>query len=763
MRHRKHRDFWKKFSMITLASLLLVTAIPFNATFATPKKSALDLFTDVPLEHPFFAEITALAQEGIIQGYADSTFRPDETLQPEHAAVLLERVLADQDYAELLKFLSLDSASESSSRTTDSISLLLETFQLEEWDSALSSREELTRGQYVSMLYHLTHQHQEQIALEDFFRKPTKASFEPSPNGEHLAFLQPWENRMNIFVQLKGEADAVQITHETEQDIRSFGWLTDSRLLYMLDTGGDENYRLYAVDLDGTNTIELTPYENTVSIPLDLLKNNEQEILIQMNKRDPRIFDVYRLNVHTAELTLVAENPGNITGWLTDHQGAVRLATATEGDKSLLLYRETENDEFRIVQTTNYNERFQPLLFAYNDSAHIYALSNVGRDKTALVEFDLDTGHVLDTLFEHEEVDVSGVLSSDKQQKLLGTVYVTDKTQYHFFDQSRAQLQQNLEKKLPNYEIDVLSISPDETTVILLASNDKSRGTYYSYSVQTDELTVLAELNPWLKEEQLADMKPIQYTARDGLTIHGYLTLPKGIEAKQLPVVINPHGGPWARDRWGYNPEVQFLASRGYAVLQMNFRGSTGYGREFLDAGNKQWGQAMQDDITDGVQWLIDQGIADPERVAIYGASYGGYAALAGVTFTPDLYAAGVSYVGPSNLFTLLDSLPPYWEPERRTFHERMGHPVEDKDLLQEVSPLFHVDQITAPLFIAQGANDPRVKQAESDQIVAALQERGVQVPYMLKANEGHGFRNQENVFDFYRALENFLGLYLSK
>ena len=286
------------------------------------------------------------------------------------------------------------------------------------------------------------------------------------------------------------------------------------------------------------------------------------------------------------------------------------------------------------------------------------------------------------------------------------------------------------------------------------------------YNVKEDKLTKVADVAPWIKEDEMVPMNPITYTSRDGLTIEGYLTLPKGYTmetAKNLPVVVNPHGGPWARDTWGYNPEVQFLAERGYAVLQMNFRGSTGYGRKFTELGYKQWGQTMQDDITDGVKWLIDKGIADPKRIAIYGGSYGGYATLAGVTFTPDLYACAIDYVGISNLLTFMQTIPPYWKPLLDMMYEMVGDPVKDKEMMEKYSPVFHVDKIKAPLFVAQGANDPRVNKAESDQMVEALKKRGIEVEYMVKDNEGHGFHNEENKFDFYRAMDKFLSNHLKK
>jgi dipeptidyl aminopeptidase/acylaminoacyl peptidase len=300
-----------------------------------------------------------------------------------------------------------------------------------------------------------------------------------------------------------------------------------------------------------------------------------------------------------------------------------------------------------------------------------------------------------------------------------------------------------------------------EDKFIVRTYNDRTLGAYYFYDLSSDKIDKITGLSPWLDDKVLANMKPIEYRSRDGLTIHGYLTLPINSESKNLPVVINPHGGPWARDSWGYDSEVQFLANRGYAVLQMNFRGSLGYGRKFWEASFKQWGKKMQDDISDGAEWLIKEGIADPKRIAIYGGSYGGYAVLAGLCFTPDLYCCGIDYVGVSNLFTLLETIPPYWKPLLEMEYEMLGHPEKDKDLFREISPVFHAENIKVPLFIAQGANDPRVNKNESDQMVEAMKTRGLDVEYMVKDNEGHGFHNEENRFDFYRAMEKFLAKHL--
>jgi len=446
--------------------------------------------------------------------------------------------------------------------------------------------------------------------------------------------------------------------------------------------------------------------------------------------------------------------------WLTDHQGKLRVATTSDGVNTSILYREKESEPFTVMITNSFKETLAPLFFTF-DNQYLYVSSNLGQDKQAIFKYDIVQNQFLEEIYSHPEVDVSSLLSSKKQKKITGVAYFTEKRKYHFFDQERKELQEDLEQRLPGYEVVIADRSKDETKLIIVTYSDKVLESYYFYDLNTGEFKRIAEISPWLDEEIMADMKPVQYLSRDGLTIHGYLTLPKNMSPSQLPVVVNPHGGPWYRDYWGYNPEVQFLANRGYAVLQMNFRGSTGYGRKFWELGFKEWGSKMQDDITDGVHWLIDEGIADPERIGIYGGSYGGYATLAGLTFTPDLYACGVDYVGISNIISWFNSIPPYWEPLRAMFYEMVGDPDKDQELLKAVSPLFHVDNIRVPLFIAQGANDPRVPKAESDQMVEALKARGIEVPYMVKDNEGHGFANEENRFDFYRAMEKFLGKYL--
>lgn len=598
------------------------------------------------------------------------------------------------------------------------------------------------------------------IPMEDFFKNPESTGYDLSPDGEHLAFLKPWQTRLNVHVQKIGEEEVTRVTSATERDIAGYIWANNERIAYVQDTAGDENFRLYAVNIDGSGFQELTPFEKVRVGIVDELENDPEHMLIDMNKRDARVFDVYRININTGQMEMIAQNPGNITGWMTDHDGKLRIALTTDGVNTSVLYRDTEKDAFQALITTSFKETLNPLFFTF-DNKNLYVASNIGRDKEAIYEYDVNKKETIRLIYEHPEVDVNTLMKSDKRKKVTGTYYYTEKLHYHFFDEDREQLQAELEKRLPGYEVRVYSLSKDETKVLVRTFSDRSLGGYYFLNRGTNEFMKLVEVSPWLNEAEMSEMKPVSYTSRDGLTIHGYLTLPKGVKPKNLPVVILPHGGPWSRDTWGFIPEVQFLANRGYAILQMNFRTSTGYGRKFWEAGFRQNGLAIQDDITDGVKWLIDQGIADPEQVGIMGGSYGGYCTLAGLAFTPDLYACGVDYVGISSWFTILEGIPPYWEPMKEMFYEMVGHPEKDKELLERTSPLFHADKIKAPLFVAQGANDPRVNKIESDQIVEAVKKRGVEVEYMVKDNEGHGFRNEENRFDFYRAVEKFLAKHL--
>ncbi len=606
--------------------------------------------------------------------------------------------------------------------------------------------------------------------VRDFFANPEKAYFRLSPDGKTLGFMQPVSvdgapRRLNVFVQpLQGSqpvGEPRRLTAETARDISIYSWKGGNRILYVKDFGGDENYHLVSVDVATGTVTDLTPGDKVRAELLDELPDDPHHILVTHNRRNPEVFDVVRIDLRTGRETMVAQNPGDIVGWATDHAGRVRVALRSDGLKSEVLYRATENDSFKTLISTDYKTEVSVAAFTA-DNRRLYAISNRGRDRKALVLIDPAQPDAERVVFEHPEVDLGGATWSRRHKKITEVSYVTDRLRRHFFDAATERVYRRAGARTPGLtEIFLQSATRAEDKFIVGAASDRTPGGRYIYDAKADTLTLLAEINPKIPAADMAPMQPVKYTSRDGLTIHGYLTLPVGREPKALPCIVNPHGGPWARDVWGYNPEVQFLANRGYCVLQMNFRGSTGYGRTFWEASFGQWGLKMQDDITDGVQWLVKQGIADPARVGIYGASYGGYATLAGVAFTPDLYAAAVNYVGVSNLFTFMNTIPPYWRTELTKLQDMVGHPERDKERLTRTSPALNADRIKTPLMVVQGARDPRVNKAESDQMVAALKARGVDVPYMVKDNEGHGFRNEENQYEFYGAMEQFLGKHL--
>ena len=605
------------------------------------------------------------------------------------------------------------------------------------------------------------------IPLEDFFRNSERTGYQLSPDARHISYLAPWHDRLNLFVRPidRPDAEAVRLTAETERSLAGYMWADNERLIFSKDTAGDENYQLYGVRLNGSDLRAYTAFEGVRSGIIDDLEEQPDFILICMNRRNPEVFDPYRLNLATGELTLLAENPGNYQGWMTDHDGKLRAAVAiVDGVNTQLLYRDTEEEPFRPVLTTNFKDVVSFMEFT-PDNREVYAATNLGRDKTVLVRMDPATCEELEVLYEDDRYDVESISYSRKRKKLL-SVYCTGHKEpvRHYFDEEERQLRKRIGEHFPGRRFGMADSDKAEEHYLVYVGGDRTRGAYWLYDATTDQATHMADLAPWLDEAEMNEMLPVDYTTRDGLHIEAYLTLPDGLsldEARNLPVVVNPHGGPWARDTWGFSSEVQFLANRGYAVFQMNYRGSTGYGRRFLETSYKQWGLRMQDDITDGVKWLIGQGIADPARIAIYGGSYGGYATLAGLCFTPELYACGIDYVGVSNLFTFMQTIPPYWRPMLEMMYEQVGNPETDREQLAATSPALHAENIRVPLLIAQGANDPRVNKAESDQMVEALRQRGITVEYMVKDNEGHGFHNQENRFDFYRAVEKFLQAHL--
>ncbi len=596
------------------------------------------------------------------------------------------------------------------------------------------------------------------IPLRDFFKNPEASNYQISPDGKWISFLKPYEHRMNVFVKENKEgAEEKRLTSSTDRDIPNYFWKGNNYVIYTRDFGGDENFHVFTVDIKSKAEKDVTNFPNTRAEVIDTLENvKDEEIIISHNLRDKKVFDVFRLNIKTGKLALLAQNPGTITGWVTDHNGKLRLAVESEGLNYHILYRDSEGQKFSKILSFTYKDHFAPMFFTF-DNKNLYASSNLNRDKAAVVEFDLKLKKETKIVYQHPDVDVEELNYSRKRKVLTSVRLTTWKIIPQFIDPIAENIFNKVAEKMIGKEVRFVSATKNEDLFVVRTISDRTLGGFYIYDSKKDELKLLANIAPWLEEEKLSTTKPVSYQSRDGLTINGYLTLPKNKKGKNLPMVINPHGGPWARDIWGYNPTVQFLASRGYGVLQMNFRGSTGYGKSFLLASYKQWGLKMQDDIADGVNWLVQEGVADKDKVCIYGGSYGGYATLSGLVRNPELYACGIDYVGVSNLFTFMNTIPPYWLTELEKLYEMVGHPEKDKAQLTATSPALNADKIKAPLLVVQGAKDPRVNKAESDQMVQALEKRGVKVQYIVKDNEGHGFRNEENRFEFYEAMEAFL------
>ncbi len=611
------------------------------------------------------------------------------------------------------------------------------------------------------------------IDRDIFFGDPEISGAQISPDGKYITFVKPFNNVRNIWVKERNQKfdEARPLTNDTKRPVTNYFWSLDSKfVLYVQDQGGNENFRIYAIDPSVKGAAvptakDLTPYENVRAIIYSLPKTDPNILFIGLNDRDAKYHDVYKLKIDTGEKTLIRKNDDNIAGWVFDEQANLRLAIRPTADGGSELLK-VDGDKLVSIYSVNAEESMAPVNFT-PDGGSFYLNTNKGNnvDKAQLELFDLKTNT---TKFiekdPKDEVDLGNVIFSDVKNKLIATVYVADQVRIYFKDADFEKHYKKLLTLVPKGQIGITSQTKDEMTWVINVSRDVDPGSTYIYDVKQGKVELLYKSRPELPTEYLAEVKAIKYKARDGMMIPAYLTIPKNSNGKKLPTVIFPHGGPWARDFWGYNPMSQFLANRGYVVLTPNFRGSTGYGKKFLNAGNKTWGRgAMQHDLTDAVEYLIKEGIADPKRVAIGGGSYGGYATLAGLAFTPNLYAAGFDIVGPSNIITLLNSIPPYWAPLKKIFANRVGdmdNP-EERKMLEEQSPLNYAKEIKAPLYVVQGANDPRVKKAEADQIVVALRDLGRQVEYMVAPDEGHGFQGKENRLAMVVAMEKFFGKHL--
>ncbi len=613
------------------------------------------------------------------------------------------------------------------------------------------------------------------IDREIFFDNPEIAMGRLSPDGQFISFIKPHKGTLNIWVKKINEPfeAALPITADTTRPITQYFWSKDSKyILYAKDKGGDENFNIYAVDPKEASkdripeNRDLTKLQGVRVFIYAVPKSDPDAIFIGLNDRDKAWHDLYKLKISTGERVLIRQNSEEerITGYIFDWDDNLRLATRANVDGSNDILR-IDKDTLVKIYTTSVLETAYPIGFN-KDNSKIFLVTNKGDNRDLLELILLDPQTLKEEIVESDpfkKVDIGNIVISEVNRDIIYTTYEDERERYNWKDKSYQKDYEIIKKQIPERDIYFSNSTDDEQYWLVSAYSDVDPGSTYLYDRNNQKLTFQYKPRPRIPVEEMANMKAITYKSSDGLEIPAYLTVPKGVEAKNLPLVVLPHGGPWARDGWGYNSYVQFLANRGYAVLSPNFRSSTGYGKKFLNAGNNEWGQKMQDDITWGVKHLIENGVADPKKIGIMGGSYGGYATLAGLAFTPDLYACGVSIVGPSNLITLLNSIPPYWESIRIVFHQRMGDPstVEGKAQLERQSPLNSAHKIKVPLLVVQGANDPRVNIHESDQIVVALRERGAAVEYIVAPDEGHGFARPVNNMAMLAATEKFLAKHL--
>lgn len=592
------------------------------------------------------------------------------------------------------------------------------------------------------------------------FGNPEKSGAQISPDGTTLAYLAPLDGVLNVWVRTPGRAGDRAITFDRKRGIQSYFWQPGSEhVIYAQDTDGNENFHIFQTTVETAATRDLTPFENVRASLVAVDPHHPDFMLIALNRRDPELFDVYRYHFRTGALDLDTENPGDIAGWNADNDFEVRAATAIlPGGYQEIRVRTDRNSEWRSFQKWGPDESFGGVAGFSSDNRALWLISSVGANASRLLEVDVASGATR-VIAEDPCYDVSAAMENPITRELEAVGFVRAKLEWQFFDPAIAADFAVL-RGVRDGEVTIESRSFDDAVWVVTYSSDVAPETYYLYDRRARTVEFLFAARPELDAYQLASMEPVSFPARDGLTLNGYLTMPVGAD-RGAPMILLVHGGPWARDDWGYSGSVQLLANRGYAVLQVNFRGSTGYGKDFLNAGDREWGGKMHDDLLDAKAWAVARGYADPARVAIMGGSYGGYATLAGLAFTPGEFVCGVDIVGPSNLATLLDSIPPYWAPMRAIFDKRVGHLEEEPEFLRSRSPLHKAGDIQAPLLIGQGANDPRVKQAESDQIVRAMRANGKPVEYIVFEDEGHGFVRPENNMRFFAAMERFLAKYL--
>ena len=602
------------------------------------------------------------------------------------------------------------------------------------------------------------------IPREVLFGNPVKTRLRISPDGQSFSYLAPSKKGvLNVWVKTIGKDDDRMVTNDTHRGIGIYSWTYDSQhIIYLQDKDGDENWHTYLVNLKTNIVRDLTPFQGIRTDKFILSKKYPDVILVGLNLRTKQLFDMYRINLETGAVELDTENPGGVIDWEADDNFVIRAATFMnpQDGSTVIKVRDDQNKPWRDLLVLPFGENGGIIGFTLDGKA-VYCETSVGYDTTRLVKVELKSGKISETIASDEKCDIGDIVMHPDKRYIQAVSFNYLVPKWQVLDNSIKEDFNFLQKAHPG-DFGIVSRDLSDQKWIAWYDTDDGPLTYYIYDRTKKDLKFVFENQPGLKKYKLAKVKPVVIKARDGFKLVNYLTLPPGLTPKKLPLVLLVHGGPWSRDVWGLDPMVQWLANRGYAVLQVNFRGSTGFGKKFLNAGNLEWGVgAMQHDLTDAVNWAIKKGYADPKKVAVMGGSYGGYAALAGLTFTPELYVCGVDIVGPSNIKTLFQAIPPYWKPMVTMFKKRVGDVLEDDQFNKRISPLFHVDKIKAPLLIGQGQNDPRVNIKESDQIVKAMRDKNLPVKYIVYTDEGHGFARPENRLDFYGYVDEFLGKYL--
>jgi dipeptidyl aminopeptidase/acylaminoacyl peptidase len=616
-----------------------------------------------------------------------------------------------------------------------------------------------------------------ELPLDYFFKNPEFAGFQLSPDGRELAAMVNLNGRMNIAVIDLKTRKSTAITTVKKQDVSGFIWASNERILFFMDKDGSESFGIFAVNKDGS--LPRTLVEPLASVirsgrsririvrVLDILENDPEWVLVSSNERRASNPDVFRMNIFSGKTLLVERNPGNVIDWFTDWDGNLVGAAFQDGlETGFKLLSDPEEDLWETVKETRFDDySFMPAGLT-GDGETGYVRSNLTpegdpRDKAAIYEYDFRSKTFGKLVYEHPVVDCCGLIMNKKQRDIIGVSYMVGKPEQVYLDPRWKGIMDAINRALPDRFNRFVSLDDAENIGVLASSSSTQPTKYFLFDFNANKLEWMADSRPWVEAEQMSVMKPYSFKARDGRELHGYLTLPNGSDGKNLPLIVNPHGGPWARDGWGFNPEHQFLANRGYAVIQVNFRGSVGFGMDHLKSSWKQWGQAMQDDVTDAVKWAVDQGIADADRVCIYGASYGGYATMAGLAFTPELYKCGVNYVGVTDLELLFETAPDAWASAVEQMKVQIGDPDQEEEFLQQWSPAHHADRIRAPVFMAYGRQDPRVNIDHAKVMEKALKKADVEYELMVKRDEGHGFRKEENRYDFYGAMDTFLARYL--